>query len=679
MTNPDVNLQINGASRAVSNTQSTDKKDSKKDVRVPVFLFPGIKEEEIGDNVRLLNEFQKADSDYNKELSVDEYKSYLENSNSVFAPYMLNFENKVEEVISENPSLSRKDAVDFVVQQYSNAQMRRMDNFLSLLKYNPNTVDLQKAKALDENEIKIVFDTLKNLPQVHSGMTREEAVKIGGKILADFEAVSAGKDVIEQEDIMRFIIEKLQQQGITTDRIVKTILTASKENKLQMLSSVMGMVTDDSLVMEGFKEVNDLQSLRDALGISATDVENLNYEEIGKLLGSEFIKKLRSDMTMQDENNLLASQIKRIKSGQYTEAEKKLGYVDGQVIDDDNAILKLAMTSVVQSYLSTVSFVTKKICENASNEDKQAIVTGIFEALKETPQFRQILQTFGIESIDNDEIKQSVIAAVIENETGSTDMGTIAGAALGSTILANGNETNVKAFIETNQSQIDYIKVISNVVVENMPDGAAKDNIRQVIETAIANVESGNVSSGERTGDRRDDVNFSAAQPAYQTNPMSPDAYNVAAIREASIVYQQPLSEQMTPEQIAKQELQRFMEEMHQKGAVMRAKFDNMPLSKALSLIFDNIEKVPEQFRGKFMEKLTQMIKMKASSYPDVMCDVFIQGSDKLRTFLRKEHIITENDIYSYFDKKPEALTLAPDRIRIAYYKYKSEEEMRLV
>ena len=538
---------------------------------------------------------------------------------------------------------------------------------------------------------------------IFPGMTRAQAEKIGGETLDTFNLICGYGENVLSLDLYKAY--KFSQSGIDVNRtmgIMKSVLgdktnaqdTAVFFNKIVKDNYIDASLDKNSTTLqENRKKVQDI-----TLEFAKKNITKDNVAELSHEFYAEIKNCIKSDLESK-ESRSLQYHIERLKQKNFTEAERAKYNLSEKTELSDEQIKQFAKLAAIAEYTSAIVESMQKLTEENKNgqhdEEITLFIAGLKKELINDDDVRAIMQAHGLESIESKEFSRIAANEIVNNNESNfseTNQG-FGQILLSAEILENADEEHIQTYAENNAEYINVVKEIANAVINNMTDGEQKTALQNAISKAVENISNGTVSSSNNSTKSSNTTNstygYSQGRTQttavndtnyYATSPiMPPDAQSITELKKAAARYSNQISAPTAVHstQTFKTELEKFMDEMHTKGAVMKAKFENMPLGQALSMVCDNINKIPEQLRGPFIEKFTQMMIIKANSHKDLMCKAYITGSENLRQFMNKNNIITERMIYDFFDKNESEIKFASKTLQVNYYKHKTEEQIK--
>lgn len=550
-----------------------------------------------------------------------------------------------------------------------------MSTILTL--YNPD--DLESAETLTDEQFDKTIEILKNEYNVHAGLTRQEAEKIGGKVLEDFNKICPeGHDVITEEDIILAKSKELSDSGISVASIFKTINSSEGMDRIKVYQKLIGVVADDNDVIDSFKDISSKEDLYKALGVNEEflKIAEGNPRMMGKILGQHFKLQLQDAMNVDDENSAVVQEMRRLERGDFTEDEIAKGYTKGQGIKDPKKLFEMATQNIGKKYISTVAYLSQKAFAETDDNTKLAAIHGLFESLEDSPQARKLLQALGIESITNQDLKEQAAKDVYDNEKDDLGLDDISGFALTGTLLGNGSIDLIQQIFNENGDKLDTLKAIANGVIDSMPDGDKKDALKNILNNATNSANNSNSPSNKPSNIKDNITTDKTTQQQQQqpeqktsTNPMDDRKRASQEWMEAHGITSTLSAAQLRAKKV--EELEEIAyQEMRSKMRIKVNELKNMPLGLALSEMVEHYDQMPGKVKEKFKGQLIRM----AAAHHDLACEAFIQGSDNLKKFLTEQRIITKQDVFALFDRKPAMVNTAPDNLRIDYNKYKSQE-----
>lgn len=527
-------------------------------------------------------------------------------------------------------------------------------------------------------------------PKLIPGMTREQAKQKG---VEDLFNETAGKNatVLSKEQYTTYLKSLI---SIDTDSVRSQLGEIIGKEKLnvegvsaildEMLQITYGDVDQRSQVFVNTqnKEHQILLETSNTLKEKKERGEKLTKDDIiqaSQDAYSKFEVSLQNDLDKTNKDSAINRYLSEFEKNGLPEKLKLAGY-DGLKWNDltEEQKNQIATDCVRRDYVLGVVNMLKDAINSGDDEKIAPLIMHVSDEFIGKPEIVSMIQAMGMEGLVG-EIKQ-MVTDYIASKRAKLSGNAVTDAVLTNVVTNNASTEAVQEYIENNstsEENIDFLKHVTNGVLSTMQDGEKKDALRGAIETAFTNVQNGTSASSSKLDS---DAGVSRVTN-YASNPISSTYVNeVAALRESyETIYGDKIqqNEEIINKTRAKYEEIDILETIRKQSANTGIKIEelkNMPLAKAMSTLISHFNEMPEEIKTHFTNHLIQF----ANTHSDLACEAYILGDEQLKQFMNKHKIVTQDDVFKYFDEHEEQVKFAPKNLQIAYYKYASEEKTRV-
>ncbi|MCM1265633.1 MAG: LysM peptidoglycan-binding domain-containing protein [Candidatus Gastranaerophilales bacterium] len=625
----------------------------------------------------LMDLFTKYNTDGDEVISESEYNTYTTDQQNITSNSGKRIAQGGIYTVQKGDSLS-KIANDFGVDLmtlYNNNKDVIGQNMNAIqvgqqLKINKvNNTPVQNSPSTEqkpstENDSKV---------KIFAAMTREQAEQIGGETLQAFEAFSTDGKTISKEDFQKYN-KIIYTQDLSVER-QQELANLTGSEKIELLRKKLNESADFSAVKDYFKGMSvDQEQAMQFFGITPEMLKEAGFtqkeiEENPEKFGEFFAKavKAKADAEVQNKDSDEYKTIyNRLKAGDFTEFEiQRLGLQKGVQLSEEQ-LQQYTEKAIRGKYNAAVAAMISDTNTEGHEEYLAAFIHGIKNgAIENNDDLKANTTIIALEKSKGSKYAASMAELVATNTKDFGIYETSEETAILATrsIIDTGSPETVQKLIENNPDKIDIIKNVADIVIASMPDGANKTALMNAVNNGIANVQSAQSGGNSSVSGSR---NPSSSTPSYSTNPLSP---NNRTIIEGRTHYPTPSEnswETASPE--AKSAVNIIRNEMSTPEQVRysKAKIQGIPKEKLLSLIAENYALIPDKYKTHIRNYFGQMPM-------NTRFDMYLRGSDDLRTFMDTQHFMKQTELYSYLKGHHAELVSAPESVQEAFELWQQE------
>ncbi len=531
--------------------------------------------------------------------------------------------------------------------------------------------------------------------KIFVGMTYEQAEKIGGETLAQYNAITSNTKITITEKM--FAQYKKNMYKITSEQMLdfaKDVIgnEFDVEDIKFMVDTFVPTLIDNTNMSKSETAKQTKQNI-DNLVAKATGSAKENWQTNSSEISHQFYSDIQSLFAedLKSENGTYATHKKRLKDGKYTTFEKTQLGLNGELTDEQVELY--AKKAAKGEYIVAVIQSLREAINNHDDDQIMVLIANTSSQFFEDPDVQAIVETYGLKSIV-DEAKRMFAANSIarNNDRSLGEMNTFVASVYTATLAENADAESFQIFAENHANDIDLIQEVTQVVIDKLPEGEKKTALQTAINNAIETVQqnggatssgrsvtkagnatqSGNAVTGNHTAVGNNAGRYSAADIAqFVTNPQQlVEAKKVADLRyQSETFYKTPSSvvKQPTKSEIQKQQFIALQQEMHARRVKMRASLQSKSLSEVIGVMFDHYNQMPADIKLKFVAHIQALD-------PDTQCETYIKGSDDLKKFMRKNNAMNNEKMINYFKKHPAELARANKSVQVEYMKAQAEQ-----
>jgi len=514
------------------------------------------------------------------------------------------------------------------------------------------------------------------------GMTREQAEKIGGKTLDTFITYCGGGDVVTARSFSIYQKSLYHNFDSTTLPFLKDIVgdELDKDDLRKIIDQVLPTMIDygnNAKNTGRSSKAGEIgKTIKDLMISTAESVDIKNAKD----KSTDFYKSIQ-DMVEKDiasDNGAYQEHKKRLAQGKYSDFEKNILGLNGELTEEQ--IENYAKLATKAEYILPVIESLKDAVEKGDDDAIMVFISNMSLDFFDNPNVKGLLEIYGLSGIV-DAIKKTAVANnFAERKDGGFDQMDEFTKGLYTSVLArSADASSFEQFIINNSSDADFIKDITQTVINNMPDGEKKTALQNAVDNAVESIQS---SGGSKPSSGSSGASSSAPRGVssgtstpnnlqISSNYVSNPVQSVADTRAASNEYYKRALPNTSDKATAQAlEMQKIEELAHQMRVRMRGKIQslkNKSIGEALSEMYAHFDEMPAEVKIRFRSHLKAM-------RDDHICLAYITGDDNLRNFLTDMGLINNEKLFNHFDSNPVDIKKAPARIIAEYQKTKNEK-----
>jgi len=638
-----LNTQVTDSSTPASTTPATSQGKTT--------IFAGMTRAEAEQN-GLTDEFNKANSDGDDKISDEEFTKYSTPQDN-----------------SSVKSTSGKRTAEggiYTIQKGDTLSKIAQDFGLSLSALYEANVDVigksLNATIYPGQKLKI------------SGVATNETNKTDGTSQVN------GKVQISADDRAQ-VIQIMKAFGIdaTSDKakeLLQKFNSLPQEKKQSMISELLNQYVDFSKANSDYKG-KSLDEIANMIEISNDEWNNADWKKKGTLLAEAMNKKYQADIDETNENSKYNQELQRLKTQGLTDKERELF---GSRFDlnnlSENDYKEIAKLCVAQNYAATVLKVAGDNIKDGKEEAFFITAKSYMEALfKDNNTINLVMAMGNAHQLSAEYLTELANKySEVYKADANTDK-SIETLALG-TAMENADEEHLNILYQNNADLEDKLNEIAQYVIENTDDETRKAMLTNIVNNSsdiVSGKTTTSTGNNTRTGGRSAEYSVNVTNP-YQQIEIDP-IKRVSNIRAASQELYTNLNESNSTNPISETKskyspyeqvkFDKLQQEIKLKGAQLK----NMSLGDALSTLIDYYN-TPEAEH--FRDRINNFIHQKGT---EQLCQAFIDGSEDLQKFLKKENLVNNQLLDGYFRKHPQELNRAPDNIQTALEEYREKQK----
>lgn len=639
-----------------------------KDFNVDVYELYRMNRSEIGGNINVLKVGQKITikkADVNTHSSVgtehtdaQEGTTTSGNNNHKLKPLVLS--NSAKAALSQALGVDVSSmSPDELAQKAVSMDIEKLMKCFQIVMKSSNSEDLENLMSVLTNDDTVATTIISTARNLDTPEKMEQLVSQMSKALN-----------IKPEDLKKLSITDVVKQVQGLDKGTKTKLV--KEVLIKTLGDAQAIHT----AFKGHTGEISQADFDNFYGISDEIRNEKNPQKRMDLIVEAIGKRILQDMNLNDSESYVSQVLKDIEAGNLTDYERK-AFADKNLKDPD-VQKQIALQRVRNAHTNIfASAMTEDIINDNLQEFQVKLQAYVSDAIQDAfgdTKDNGVLAALSATVADSDdtpdEYKESISNIIAENskQLGVDNLDDAFFRAVTNSIYKHGSEDSLNQYTNDNSERIGVIIDIIKNIQSNSTDSARTNILNNVLSTATYVQQNG--SSG----------NASSTNYNYASNPISSSYANeVAALRESyETLYgnQIQADEETVVKTRAKSEELSHLNLIRQQAAqsgINIAEFKNMPLGKAMSELISHFNEMPEKIKNHFTNHLIQF----ANTHSDLACEAYIQGDDQLKQFMNKHKIVTQDDVFKYFDEHEEQIKYAPATLQVAYYKHVSEQRMQ--
>ena len=528
--------------------------------------------------------------------------------------------------------------------------------------FNFNTESSSNAAGTGSLKTSVSSDADKSVvsqKNIFYTMTKEQAQKLG--MVDEFlRADTDGSGEISEDE---FVYYKASSESLIDKSAIDKLSSMSQKEKTEYMKQQISKYIDMSRadekfngmdIAEALKAIGITQELLDANGLTIEKIKG-NPEELGKLLYNQLNERYENDINNKD-GETWQTEYQRLKNGEYTDYEKNVLGLSGELTEEQLEIY--AKQAIKQKYMATMATIITSSDINTDDEEKMAYFAGVMQGMKDSffeNDKKAYLIAMGLTRMAESKniYTESTASKIAENAEayGIFDGDSETSVLVTAVIVQTASPEAIEKFIVSNPEHADLIKQVAENVISSMPDSARKDALQKTLKSALAKVESETKTSSSKdtktvssasAEDNSQNITEVQIMPPPQifantesisvTNPN-----NVQTNQSASDMLVSSLSVKKSVPEIYIQSLDGIVGDIKdfKKGSLKDG------LEELVELYNDNKGTV-----GGIVKKIFAFLKSEQRA------EMFIFGTDSMRSFLKEQNFLAIEELSDYCNKE---------------------------